>query len=407
MSDDDVVQLDLTLSVTVVPQANNLALFVRLMDELHRGVHEIEALADALEVEERTTHYYVDFGRWLKMLATPEPGRTQFTDLGYSFAESVPARGRIFAQAMFARKLIKTVQALKRDSTNEDDLETLDTRSACLKAIRGLTDLSESTAARRASGVAHMLEAAYKPSRIDWTTGEPNPEYRRKLEYDGRSFATALGARQFGVAREFRIGFPRQVRVFVEHEGHGINARRWNRASWNTSGGDAVWFGGVPVNASTVEVAARGGRDLRRFLVQVAPYISLSVAMLTYRDRLGRPSTRFTHDMYGLKVWEHDRELGSPLQVLDQLATQLELVPTKGVPKELLDAEPELVEPGVDTDLLATLSAAGFITEQDTTYTVSPGIEAELRDARDDAASLAELLGPAWEALGQLLRDLS
>lgn len=399
---DETVQLDLTLSVTVVPQANNLALFVRLMDEIHRGVQTVEGLAEVLEVEERTVNYYLDFGRWLKLIGSG----TKFTELGMSFAESVPARGRIFAKAMFARKLIKTVQALKRDSTNEDELETLDTRNACLKAIKGLTDLSESTAARRASGVALMLEAAYKPSRIDWATGETASDRRLKLEYDGRSFATALGARQFGVAREFRIGFPKQVRQFVEHDGQGINAKTWSRASWNTSDGGAVWFGGVPINASTVEVANRGGRDLRRFLVQVVPYVALSVAVLTFRDRVGRPSTRLTHDMYGLRVWHQDRDVGTPLGVIEQLATALDLVPTKAVPRELINAEPQLVEPGDDRDLIETLLAAGFISADDTTYVVSPGIDAELREARDDAASLAELLKPAWEGFAQMLKSV-
>ena len=45
---DEIVQLDLTLSVTEVPQANNLALFVRLVDAVHRGTDEVSALADEL-----------------------------------------------------------------------------------------------------------------------------------------------------------------------------------------------------------------------------------------------------------------------------------------------------------------------------------------------------------------------
>lgn len=404
MSDDQSVQLDLTLSVTEVPQANNLALYVRLIDQLHRGTDEIEALAEKLEIDERTVHYYVDFGRWLHMLKSPEPGRIAFTETGLTFAESEPARGRLFAQAMFGRKLIKTVQALKRDSTNEDDLETLDTREACYRAIKGLTDLSESTAKRRAGGIAHMLDAAYKPSRIDWSTGRERPEFRRKLEYEGRSFATALGARQFGAAKEFRIAFPKQVRVFVEQEGHGINAKVWTRASWNSPDGESVWFGSVPVNPSTVEVAKRGGRDLRRFLVQVAPAISLAVAVLTYRDPLGRLSVRMTHDMYGLKFWDHDREIGIPLDVLSELAESLDLVPTKGVPRVLVNADEKLIEPGQNEDLVATLLAAGLLREKDTTYEVAPGIDAELRDAHDDAASLAELLKPAWDAFRVMLR---
>lgn len=403
MSDDN--QLDLTRALTDVPQANNLALFVRLMDALARDVTQTDALAQALAVEERTVQYYVDFGRWLHLLSTADRGVPRLTDAGRTFATSVPSRGRIFAQAMFARSLVKTVQALKRDSVNEDELETLDTRTACLKAIQAMTDLSDSTAERRASGLAAMLEAAYRPTRFDWETGELLPDARVKLQFEGRSFAMALGARQFGGARELRIGFPRQVREFVERHGHGINARAWRAASWATADGTGVWFGGVPVNPSTVEVAARGGRDLRRFLVQVAPYPSLMVAILAFRDRLGRPSVRLTHDMYGLRLWDHDREVGGPIEVVERLAAALDLVPTKGVPRELHHAEARLLEPGDDADLVATLLAAGFLREDDTTYSVTPGLESELREASEGAASLADLLAPAWAALTRLLRE--
>jgi hypothetical protein len=296
------------------------------------------------------------------------------------------------------------VQALKRDSKDEDDLETLDTREACRRAIAGLTDLSESTAKRRASGLAHMLEAAYKPSLIDWTTGKPKAEYRRKLEWEGRSFLTALGARQFGASREFRIGFPRQVRAFVEGHGHGMSARVWRRASYKSHDGQAVWFGAIPVNESTVEVARRGGRDLRRFLMKVAPYLSLAVAVLSFRDPLGRPTVRLTRDMYGLRFWEHEREVGEPLAVIEQLAAELDLVVTRGVPADLTGGSPELLEFGSGADLVETLSAAGFVREKDTTFELAPGVDGELRDSRDDAASVVELLKPAYEAFRRVLR---
>ena len=51
-----------------------------------------------------------------------------------------------------------------------------------------------------------------------------------------------------------------------------------------------------------------------------------------------------------------------------------------------------------------TLAAAGFIRRRDTTYGTAPGIEAELREAHDDAASLADLLAPAYEAFRAVLR---
>ena len=400
---DDVIQLDLTLSVTEVPQANNLSLFVRLMEEIDRGSTDVAALATKLAVDERTIQYYVDFGRWLHMLTTPAPGTVGFTETGQSFAESVAARGRLFSSAMFARKLVKTVQALKRDSIDEDDLETLDTRTACLKAIRGMTDLSQATAQRRASGLAHMLDAAHQPSRVDWSTGQPRPEFKRKLEYEGRSFVMALGARQFVGNRELRIGFPRQVRAFIDNDGHGMSARVWKRASWDLADSGATWFGALPVNPSTVEVVTRGGRDLRRFLVMVSPHVALMLAAITFRDSLGRPSVRLTRDMYGIRVWEHDREIGTPLSVVHRIAVEMGLVPTTELPPTL-QSEGDLAVSGDDADLVETLAAAGFLRPRDTTYEPAPGIDAELRDSREDAASVAELLSPAYEAVRIVLR---
>ncbi len=405
MADDDqLVQLDLTLSVTEVPQANSLPLFVRMLEAIHRGKVDVAELAAALEVEERTVHYYIDFGRWLHFVITPDTGQAGLSTAGRNFVESVPSRGRLFATAMFGKKLVKTVQALKRDSTNEDELETLDTREACLRAIRGLTDLSENTAARRASGLAQMLDAAYQPSRIDWATGERRPEFVRKLEYQGRAFLLALGALQFGGGRKLRIGFPLQVRAFVDQQGHGLNARIWRRASVELPEGAGTWFGSVPVNPSTVELASRGGRDFRRFLAMVSPYVALMLAAMTHRDAAGTSPVRVTRDMYGLRVWERERDVGPPLQVVEKIAAQMGIATPDEVPTELRDADPDDTAKGDDVDLLETLARAGFVRLQDTRYVVAPGVEAELREGRDDTASVAELLAPAYEAFRTVLR---
>lgn len=404
MSDEELVQLDLTLGVTVVPQANNLELFIALIDELLRGCDTSGELAARLAVEERTVHYYIDFGRWLRLLDVTG-GTVQFTELGRGFAESVASRGRIFAQAMFARTLVKAVQVLKRDSVNDDHLPTVDTRTACVKAIRAMTDLSDSTVERRAGGLAVMLEAAYKPSSVDWSTGRLIEDARRALEYEGRSFGTALGARQFTQVREFRVGWPKQVRLFVENGGRGLSAKVWSRASWSSADGNAVWFGAVPVNESTVEVAARGGRDLRRFLLQVVPYVALTIGLLTYRDRAGRHAATLTHDMYGVRLWASGHDVGSPLSLLERVAEALELVPTKALPIELQKAPPSEIESGDMDDLLEVLLLSGFVRRDDTSYVLAPGIDAELREARDDGGSALTMLRPVWTALDETLRQ--
>lgn len=402
---EDPLQLDLTAKITEVPQANSLSLLIRMMEAIERGHTSVPELAEALDVEERTVHYYVDFGRWLKFLKSVSGGELGFTETGLAFATSVPGRGRLFSKALFARPLVQSVNALKRNSMNvEEGIEELDTRAACERAIRELTDLSASTAKRRASALASMLEAAYRSSRVDWQTGEPLTAYKNvTFDFPGRAFSTAMAARQFASSSEFRIGFPRQVRVFVQKKGHSLNSRHWSRASFDSSDNRATWFGAIPVTETTQDIAERGGRDLRKLLTMCAPYVTLAVAILTYRDAAKRPSVRLTNDMYGLKFWEHDRELGSPIEVVEAFAAELDLVPVKGVPRALRHATPELLEKGDDEQLVAILLESGMVAEKDTRFELVRWFEDELREGGDASPAMIERFGPLHEAIKQYL----
>ena len=385
-------QLDLTSSITDVPQANSLPLFVRLMEEFLRGTTQVDALAEKLEVEPRTVSYYLDFGRWLGFLQI-RAGDHVFTETGSAFAHSVPGRGRLFSQAMFRQKLVQAINTLKRDSLDENGVESLSTREAAERAIDAMSDLATSTVERRASGVAHMLEAAYKSSRIDWKTGQPAAAYRHLvLDFPGRTFLTAMAARQFVSSKEVRIGFPRQIVMFVRDHGHRLSASTWQRASYDSSDGKATWFGSVPVNESTVDVAERRGRDLRKLLIHCAPFVGLATALLTWRDAAKRPVVRVTQDMYGVKLWANDREIGSPTAVLQTFAEALDLSVVQGVPKALRHAPDDLVSFGTDDDLLEVLVAAGILKIRDTTFEVMSGLEDELRESEHDASSTIDKL---------------
>ena len=404
---DEPQQLDLTASITDVPQANSLPLFIRLMEAVERGTETVAGLADHLQIEERTVHYYVDFARWLGMVVTRDVGHVDLTETGHTFADSLSARSRLFTQALFAKDLIQAANTIKRDSQTPDGVETLDSREACLKAIVAMAKLSQSTAERRASGLGHMLDAAYRANRIDWKTGEPLTEYRNiTFDFPGRTFITALAGRQFGSRVEYRIGFPHQIRFFVEHHGVGLSTNTWKRSSFDSGDNQATWFGSLPVTETTQEIGARGGRDLRKLALMCAPYITLAVALLTYRDRLRRPSITITEDMYGIRLWDHDRELGAPLAVVEALAHELDLATVKGVPHKLRHAPADLVETGTDQDLLFLLRTLGFIKMgEDTTFKVSQGLDAEMREAREDSLSVVDRLAPVYEAIGRYLKS--
>lgn len=400
---DKPVQLDLTAQITDVPQANSLPLYIRLIESIHRGKDTVGALATHLAVEERTVNYYLDFGRWLGMI---RPGN-DLTETGHAFAESVSARSRLFTQALFSKDLVQAANAIKRDSQNEDGVETLDSREACLRAIKAMARLSLSTAERRASGLGHMLDAAVRATRIDWQTGEPLTEYRNvSFDFAGRTFITALAGRQFGSNVEYRVGFPKQVRHFVEYQGEGLNSSTWKRASYDSADNKATWFGSIPVNENTLDIAKRGGRDLRKLVTMCAPYVALAIGLLTYRDTLKRPSVKITNDMYGMRFWEHDRDLGPPIEVIEKLAQTLGLEPVRGVPQKLRHASADLTDEAADADLIFVLTELRIIKAgKDTSFEMHGGVEDELREGSESSPSVIERLQPVYDAIKEMLRS--
>ncbi len=402
--EDETFQLDLTATITDVPQANSLPLFIKLIGLLGHDVFDVEELAEKLQIDERTVQYYLEFGRWLGFLQL-RSGLHSLTETGSAFTHSVPARGRLFSQAMFRQRLVQTINALKRESADVAGIEQLSTRAAAERAIEAMSNLAESTVERRASGVAHMLDAAYQSSRIDWKTGEPAVAYRNLvLDFPGRTFLTAMAARQFVSSKEVRIGFPKQVATFVRDHGQKLSTATWQRASYESSDGKATWFGSVPVNESTVDVAERRGRDLRRLLVSCVPFVTLAAALLTVRDAAKRPTVRLTRDMYGIKIWAHDREIGTLRSVIDRFAAELGLVIVQGIPKALRHAPDGLLDQGDDEDLLEILVASGILKIHDTAFEVRQGLDDEFREAEQDSSSTMEKLKPLQAALTAVLR---
>ncbi|MBA2663299.1 MAG: hypothetical protein H0U74_13510 [Bradymonadaceae bacterium] len=398
------LQLDLTAVITDVPQANSLPLFIRLMESLAHHHLNAEALAVELDVEVRTVHYYVDFGRWLRFILPGTQAPFGLTDTGITFAESIASRGRLFSAALFARRLVQTVHALKRDAlqAGAGELTTLD---ACQQAIARMTELAPSTVGRRASALASMLESAYTPDAIDWTTGLVLASHRGvPFEFVGHSFLTAMAVRQFALQKTFQIAFPRQVRAFVDDRGQGLVPASWLRASYETNAGQTLWFGSVPLNASTILVAERRGRDLRRLLTVCAPFVTLCVAMLTLRDAAKRPLVHLTGDMYGLQLWHRDRVLGDPMIVLSRYAQFLDLEVVTSVPSSRGRTPNESLAMGTNEDLVAVLVTSAVVRLKNTTYELSPGFDDELREGFDELPSIADRLALVQTRLAEFLR---
>jgi hypothetical protein len=368
------------------------------MVAIGRGTRDEAALATIMDVEVRTVMYYVDLARWLGFVRRTGDGPA-LTDIGFSFYESVPARGRLFSNAVFKREIVKLANEIKRNAEDAD--AEISTTEACRRAIERTTELSASTTRRRASSLARLVEVAYQPSHVDWQTGEWLDAYKHApLEFEGESFLTAMAALELGMRRRIEVGFPRQVCEFVCGERGALDADRWRRASYPLQP-EGRWFGSIPINTVTLKRADRGGRGLRELLLVCAPAITLVTVLLSLRDPLERHHVRLTHDMYGYRIWHKENELGAPLAVIERLTEKLGAEFTRDVP-HVGDAI-AAAEFGTDALLVDAMEAAGLVRKQDTVYKLAPGVLDEWHEQSEDAPSVEERLKPIQKHVEEAL----
>ena len=136
---------------SLVPNANNPALLLRLIGLVARGVRRPRALAEVLDVEVRTVHYYTQAGEWLGLLDTRED--IQLTRAGLALAVASPAeRRRLYAEAAWRTPFVRALMEGRR---------TLPDRDAIAAFIRSREpDMAERTVMRRAGAVRGLLEPA-------------------------------------------------------------------------------------------------------------------------------------------------------------------------------------------------------------------------------------------------------
>ncbi len=390
MSENEPLQMSLLAADEDVPQANSVSKLVTLMVALGRDAGDDDALATIMGVEIRTVQYYTDLARWLGFVRRTGDGPA-LTEVGFSFYESVAARGRLFSNAVFKREIVKLANEIKRNA--EESGESMSTTEACRSAIERATELSDSTTRRRASSLARLVEVAYQPGHVDWSTGESLDAYKHTpLEFEGESFLTAIGALELGMSRRLAVGYPFQVWEFVCGERSKLTAKHWRRASYQLEP-DGRWFGSVPINEVTLRRGERGGRGLRELLLVCVPVVTLMTVLLSLRDPLERHHVRLTHDMYGYRIWHNERELGAPLEVLGRLADKLGVEFSRIAPH--LDAdEVDSARFGSEASLVEVMECAGIVRRKDTVYRLAPGVLDEWHEQTEDAPSVEERLAP-------------
>ncbi len=159
-----------------VPNANNPRLLLRLVGFVATGVRRAGALADLLEVELRTVHYYTQAAEWLGLVEGE--AELRLTPRGLALAYADPdLQKTLYAEAVWSNPLAAEVMAGHEDLPDADFIATI--------ILARESGMSPTTARRRASAVRSLIQPAFlrKP--------DPRAARGRQLSF---SFPTAPGA---------------------------------------------------------------------------------------------------------------------------------------------------------------------------------------------------------------------
>jgi len=136
----------------ILPNANNPRLLMRLVGLVAAGLRRPRALAEVLEVEVRTVHYYTQAAAWLGLLQGVHEVQLTRHGLALAFAEPRQRR-RHYAHAVWrtpaARDLLLGRKTMPDTEAIAEWIQEHD------------PDLAESTARRRASAIRSLLEPAF------------------------------------------------------------------------------------------------------------------------------------------------------------------------------------------------------------------------------------------------------
>jgi len=147
----------------LIPNANNPRLLQRLVRLVASGIRKQRALAEVLQVELRTVHYYTQAGEWLGLLATDREVHLTPRGVEFAFAEA-KMRAKLYAKAVWS---IPLVQALLSGRGDLPDTEVI-----ASFILENEPSMSPRTARRRATSLRGLLEPAlhHRPKRTDTVT---------------------------------------------------------------------------------------------------------------------------------------------------------------------------------------------------------------------------------------------
>ncbi len=137
----------------LVPNANDPRVLIRMIGLIAAGLRDPRTLAEVLDVELRTVHYYTQAGEWLTLLATE--GELHLTRHGLDLAFADPARRlRLYADAVWRNEFARTLLSGHRSMPDADTIARF--------ILEQEPELAPTTARRRASAVRSLLEPAFE-----------------------------------------------------------------------------------------------------------------------------------------------------------------------------------------------------------------------------------------------------
>jgi hypothetical protein len=172
----------------LIPNANNPRLLQRLVRLVAAGVRKPRALADVLQVELRTVHYYTQAGEWLGLLATDKEVHLTARGVEYAFAEP-RQRARLYALAVWS---VPLVQALL---TGRSALPNADAIAAFIREHE--PDMAPRTARRRATALRGLIEPAlrHRPTKHTAVGTQMNLRFGPSTGTAGRAGASRVDLR--------------------------------------------------------------------------------------------------------------------------------------------------------------------------------------------------------------------
>lgn len=136
----------------LVPNANSPRLLMRLIALIAAGQRRAAPLADLLEVELRTVHYYTQAGEWLGLVETEGELRLTPRGLALAFAEPQEQR-RLYAEALLSQPLARALVEGRAVAPPPDEVVPL--------ILAQEPGMSPVTARRRASALRGLVEPLF------------------------------------------------------------------------------------------------------------------------------------------------------------------------------------------------------------------------------------------------------